>query len=65
MKHAVVNLNKLHLEGATIATRKASKCGGAMIKPAVCYTQHSILAVLYVACYQSVTRNSNNISGYV
>ena len=24
----------------------------------------SILTVLYVVCYQSVTRNSNNISGY-
>ena len=31
----------------------------------VCYTQCSILTVLYVVCYQSVTRNSNNISGYV
>jgi len=30
-----------------------------------CYTQHSILTVLYVVCYQSVTRNANNISGYV
>ena len=30
----------------------------------VCYTQCSILTVLYVVCYQSVTRNSN-ISGYV
>ena len=31
----------------------------------VCYTQHSILTVLYVICYQSVTRNSINSSGYV
>ena len=31
----------------------------------VCYTQCSILTVLHVVCYQSVTRNSNNISGYV
>jgi len=31
----------------------------------VCYTQRSILTVVYVVCYQSVTRNSNNISGYV
>ena len=31
----------------------------------VCYTQRSILTVLYVVCYRSVTRNSNNISGYV
>ena len=31
----------------------------------VCYTQHSILTVLYVVCHQSVTSNSNNISGYV
>ena len=31
----------------------------------VCYTQRSILTVLYVVCYQSVTRNSNNISGYI
>ena len=31
----------------------------------VCYNQWSILTVLYVGCYQSVTRNSNNISGYV
>ena len=30
----------------------------------VCYIQRSILTVLYVVCYQSVTRNSN-ISGYV
>ena len=31
----------------------------------VCYTQRSILTVFYVVCYQSVTRNSNTISGYV
>ena len=31
----------------------------------VCYTQRSISTLLYVVCYQSVTRNSNNISGYV
>ena len=31
----------------------------------VCYTQPSILTVWHVVCYQSVTRNSNNISGYV
>ena len=30
-----------------------------------CNTQCSILTVLYVICYQSVTRNSNNSSGYV
>ena len=30
----------------------------------VCYT-HSILTVVHVVCYQSVTRNSNTISGYV
>jgi len=30
-----------------------------------CYNQRSILTVLYVVCYQSVTRNSNNSSGYV
>ena len=30
-----------------------------------CYTQRSMLTVLYVVCYQLVTRNSNNISGYV
>jgi len=27
----------------------------------VCYTQRSMLTVLYVFCYQSVTRNSNNM----
>jgi len=31
----------------------------------VCYTQRSLLTVLYVVCYQSVTRNSNNSSSYV
>ena len=31
----------------------------------VCYTPCSILTVLYVVCYQSVTRHSKNISGYV
>ena len=31
----------------------------------VCYTQRSMLTVLYVGYYQSVTRNSNNSSGYV
>ena len=30
-----------------------------------CYTQCSISTVLYVVCYQSVTRNSNNISSYI
>ena len=47
--------------------RTASKCGGVMIDYnfPVCYTQRSILTVLYVGCYQTVTRNSNNISGYV
>ena len=31
----------------------------------VCYTQRSMLTVWYVGCYQSVTRNSNNTSGYL
>ena len=31
----------------------------------VYYTQRSILTMWYVVCYQSVTRNSNNISDYV
>ena len=31
----------------------------------VCYTHHSMLTVLYVVCYQLVTRILNNISGYV
>ena len=31
----------------------------------VCYTQCSILTVLYVVCYQSVTRNPYTISSYV
>ena len=31
----------------------------------VCYTHHSMLTVLYVVCYQSVTRILNNSSGYV
>jgi len=30
-----------------------------------CYTQCFILTVLYVVCYQLVTRNSNKVSGYV
>ena len=31
----------------------------------VCYTQRSMLTVMYVVCYQSVTRNSINSSGLV
>ena len=31
----------------------------------VCYTQCTSLTVLYVVCYQSVTRYANNSSGYV
>jgi len=55
------------LKGATISTRAASKWGGVMIKlsglsPCLLY---SILTVVYVVCYQSVNRNSNNNSGYV
>jgi len=54
-------------KGATIATRAGSKWGGVMIKlsglsPCLLY---SILTVLYVVFYQSVTRNLNTISGYV
>ena len=48
---------------ATITTRAASKWGGAMIKLSglsVSYTQRTSLTVLYVNCYQLVTRNSNN-----
>ena len=40
-----------------------SKWEGAMIKLSglsVSYTQHTSLTVLYVNCYQLVTRNSNN-----
>ena len=36
-----------------------------MIKLPTCYTQRSMLTVLYVVCYQSVNSNLNNISGYV
>ena len=31
----------------------------------VCYTKRSMFIVVYIVCYQSVTMNSNNISGYV
>ena len=69
-----MEINKTNIiflvKGATIATRAASKWEGVMIKLSglsICllYTQRSILTVLYVVCYQLVTRNSNNISGYV
>jgi len=46
-------------KGATI--RAVSKWEGIMITLPVCYTQLSILTVLYVVCY----RNANNSSGYV
>ena len=47
----------------TVAIRAASKWRGVMTKlpglsPCLLYS------VLYVVCYHSVTRNSNNISGY-
>jgi len=52
------------LKGATIATRAASKWGGVMIKLSGLSPCLVILSVIFV-CYQSVIRNSNNISGYV
>ena len=57
------------LKGETIATRTASTWGGVMINlsgvsPCLLYSVF-YLTVLYVVCYQSDTRNSNNISGYV
>ena len=57
------------LKGATIANRAVSKWEGLWFNSLdylpVCYTQHSMLTVWYVGCYQSVTRNSNNTSGYL
>ena len=52
------------VKGPTVAIRAASKWRGVMTKlhglsPCLLYS------VLYVVCYQSVTRNANNISGYV
>ena len=62
------NIDPYYLhKGATIATRPANKWLwlNALDYLPVCYTQCPILAVLYVVCYQSVTRNSNTTSSYV
>ena len=61
----IVLANRWAFKGATIPTRPVSKWGGVMIKLPTCYTQRSMLTVLYVVCYQSVNSNLNNISGYV